>query len=134
MSAVHDQISITMPVAHWLLVDAVLDDEISVEGENADPSHRADSALPIREIGWEHLPDWPTDPAGFSDWPRPGQTVTMQLTRAQWTLIVDCLHQWATVSMNLNTAEDHAQADQRRQIARQIQQHVTEDDAHSGRA
>lgn len=57
-----------------------MDDEISIEGENDDPQHLVQAGMGIRRAGWDALPDWPQDPAGFVEWPRPGQTVTIALS------------------------------------------------------
>lgn len=117
-----------IPVAHWLVVDAILDNEISVEGEHGDPRHVLDLAHTIRQAGWDHLPDWPTDPAGFADSPQPGQTVTMPLTHTQWDLILDCLDRWAAVAADLETPNSRADARQSRQIADQLRHQLTEHD------
>ncbi|MBO2443570.1 hypothetical protein [Actinomadura nitritigenes] len=50
---------VTLPVSDWLQVDAVLDNEVSLETGD---DQAAELILRIRETGWAQLPDWPTEP------------------------------------------------------------------------
>ncbi|WP_049558912.1 hypothetical protein [Nonomuraea sp. SBT364] len=84
-------------VTDWLLIDAVVDNEVSVEAVDGDSRGVVALGSAVREAGWDALPDWPVDPAGFADWPQPGRRVTIALTDPQWSLVVDALERWAAV-------------------------------------
>ncbi|KUL34304.1 hypothetical protein [Actinoplanes awajinensis] len=102
------------------------------EGPAADTDAEPDSiALPrvaqlglsVRQAGWDQIPGWPRDAAGFETWPAPGQVATMTLTDAQWSLVVFALRHWAEVDERLSDAEGAARS---RAIAADIEHHLAE--------
>ncbi|GIF13920.1 hypothetical protein [Actinoplanes teichomyceticus] len=110
MSASEDETGypLVMPMADWLVVDAVMDLEIQdlrdKAWESGTPdqldehaSGLADVAESIRQAGWHQIPDLPQDASGFESWPKPGQTANLSLTARQWGLVVSALRRWAAV-------------------------------------
>jgi hypothetical protein len=45
----------------------------------------------IRQAGWDQIPGWPADAAGFATWPAPGQVALITLGAAQWALVIAAL-------------------------------------------
>ncbi|MEU6745155.1 hypothetical protein ABZ914_02895 [Spirillospora sp. NPDC046719] len=111
----------TLPVSDWLQVDAVLDNEASL---GAGDDQVAELALRIRETGWAQLPDWPTEPAGFTAWPHPDQTVTVPLTPPQWALTLTALDRWAHVAERTTSRDSHLDAHRLQTIATKISQQL----------
>ncbi|GAA4105074.1 hypothetical protein [Nonomuraea soli] len=81
---------ITLPVFDWLIIDAVLDNQASILA-STDHGEAARELAATRRVGWDLLPDWPTEPGGFATWPRPDQTVTIALSPARWGQVADAL-------------------------------------------
>ncbi|MGW4995140.1 hypothetical protein ACWEQ3_47485 [Streptomyces mirabilis] len=106
------------------MIDATLDNDISVEGQDGDPNQTVELAISIRHAGWAALPDWPEDAAELESWVRPGQIVTMALTGPQWNLIVTALDRWAAVAGSRGTSEGAEKAREIRAIAEQLRQHL----------
>jgi hypothetical protein len=112
---------VTLLVSDWLQVDAVLDNEVSLD---AGDDQVAELVLRIREIGWAQLPDWPTEPAGFAAWPRPGQTVTVPLTPPQWAIALTALDRWAQAADRSGSGDGHQDAHRLQTIATKIRQQL----------
>jgi hypothetical protein len=87
-----------METRQWLLIDSIMDNEVSVEAQNGDPSGVVDLGRSIRQAGWDQIPGWPHDLQGFETWPVPGQRSTIALSRPQWDLVISTLERWAAVS------------------------------------
>ncbi|MFI6907020.1 hypothetical protein ACIBKY_37575 [Nonomuraea sp. NPDC050394] len=87
-----DLIAITMSVDHWLVIDAALDNASAVFADDHGRSLRE-----LRALGLAALPDWPADAEGVGHGPRPGRTVTLTLTRGQWSTIASVLRREADV-------------------------------------
>ncbi|HZM75945.1 MAG TPA: hypothetical protein VFC19_09475 [Candidatus Limnocylindrales bacterium] len=97
----------------WLVIDATMDNEVSVEAEDGDPRGVVDLGMSIRRAGWDQVPGWPRDVQGFETWPAPGQTSTISLSRPQWDLVLSALERWAAVSdrsPDPGSADDAAQS------------------------
>jgi hypothetical protein len=117
---------VELPVAHWLVIDAVLDNEAAVEARTGDEGRVVELAHGIREAGWAALPDWPQDEDALAAWPRPGRTVTMALTDPQWRLVLDALDRWADEPEEPDaTDEDSDGGADLRAIAAQLRPHLT---------
>ncbi len=78
--------------------------------------------MSIRQAGWDQIPGWPRDAAGFAIWPAPGQSATMTLTGAQWRLILAALEHWAAVDESMS---DPAGAATSRAVAAEIGRRLT---------
>ncbi|NJP31055.1 hypothetical protein [Micromonospora thermarum] len=87
-----------MTTEQWRSVDRVVDNEISVEAENGDPRQVLGPAIGIREAGWEQVADWTRGVASSGAWPPDDQEVVVELSGAQWELVVECLARWGAVT------------------------------------
>ena len=112
--------SVRMLISDWLLIDGTMDNHVQSAVDDARPDV-AELGLSIREAGWRQLPDWPHSAEGFKTWPAPGQTATMTLTGAQWSLVVVALRHWADVSESLAKT---GEADKSRTLADGIEQQL----------
>jgi hypothetical protein len=140
-----------MLIRDWLFIDGTMDNHVQSAVDGAVPdtidedderagdtptdrdteTDQAISRLPrvaqvglsIRRAGWDQIPDWPHDVAGFTTWPAPGQMATVTLTRAQWKLIVFALRHWADVDERIADAENAATS---RAIATAVEQRLVE--------
>ncbi|MFC5183603.1 hypothetical protein [Actinomadura harenae] len=108
---------VRMETRQWLVIDATLDNEVSVEARSGDSRNVVDLGSSIRQAGWNQIPGWPNEVEGFEHWPAPGQTSTMTLNRAQWDIVVLTLDRWAAVSDSLEDPGSAADAEQSRSIA-----------------
>ncbi|SPL88109.1 unnamed protein product [[Actinomadura] parvosata subsp. kistnae] len=115
-----------METSQWLIIDATMDNEVSVEVVEGDPRDVADLGDSIRQAGWDQIPDWPRDLAGFEHWPAPGQTSTLTLSRAQWDLVISALERWSAVTADLGDPEDADQAEADRALLELIRTQLLE--------
>jgi hypothetical protein len=67
---------------YWLAIDGTLDNEVQTRREDGDRTG-AELGGSIRQEGWNQIPGWPRDAAGFATWPAPGQVSTVVLSAAQ---------------------------------------------------
>ncbi|MFI6515448.1 hypothetical protein ACIBF1_07815 [Spirillospora sp. NPDC050679] len=89
---------VRMETRQWLVIDATIDNEVSVEARNGDPRNVVDLGSSVRHAGWDQNPGWPRDAKGFESWPTPGQKTTMTLDGAQWELVLSALERWSAVT------------------------------------
>ncbi|MEU0940873.1 universal stress protein [Embleya sp. NPDC005971] len=87
----------------------MLDNEDQSRRERGDHDG-AELAGSVRRAGWDQIPGWPRDAAGFATWPAPGQTSTLVLNAARWALVVSALDRWADIGDTTEAAVAHAQA------------------------
>ncbi|MFC4907738.1 hypothetical protein [Actinomadura gamaensis] len=86
-----------MQTRQWLVIDAPLDNGVSVEASRGDPRNVVELGSGIRQAGWVQNPGWPHEVKGFDTRPAPGQVSTMTLNQNQWELVVLALDCWAAV-------------------------------------
>ena len=147
-TSTHAKHSVQILIKDWLTIDGTMDNhcQSSIDGAAPDdvvdeddrlsesPGWDADeemSRLPktaqlahsIRRAGWNQIPGYPHDLAGFKTWPAPGQLATVTLTSAQWDLVVFALRYWADVSEGLSNAKEAAAS---RAIAEAVQLRLVE--------
>lgn len=110
---------------HWLMIDGTMDNEVHSRVENGDRSG-VELGRSIRQGGWDQIPGWPRDAAGFATWPAPGQTSTVVLNGVQWGMVVSSLDRWADVSDSLGIPEHTVMAEESRTIAALVRARLTE--------
>ncbi|WP_146615598.1 hypothetical protein [Nonomuraea aridisoli] len=107
---------ITMPLRHWGLIDASMDNDASVETVNGN-RQRADLARSIRRAGWDQIAHWTPGVPGSGSWPPPDELVKPKLTIAQWLLTIDVLQRWAAAD---DRTGHHESAVQQRELRKLI--------------
>jgi hypothetical protein len=122
----HAGYAVRMKTRQWLVVDATMDNEISVEAVDGDPRGVVELGSSIRQAGWDQIPDWPHELAGFAQWPAPGQTSTMVLTGSQWELVASALERWAGVSEGVGDPGSAESVKQSRAIAALVRGQLAE--------
>ncbi|MYS80289.1 hypothetical protein [Embleya scabrispora] len=103
----------------------MLDNEDQSRRERGDHDG-AELAGSVRRAGWDQIPDWPRDAAGFATWPAPGQTSALVLNAARWALVVSGLDRWADIDDSLGIPEHAAMANEKRNISALIRARLTE--------
>ena len=106
--------SVAMELADWLIIDAVMDDELQVIaaegwdyddwGEPTRDPHWAElSELghSVRKAGWDQISDWPHEVESVRRWAaeHAGRTEAMNLTGRQWGLVVFALESRAALEI-----------------------------------
>ncbi|GAA2255273.1 hypothetical protein GCM10010402_08180 [Actinomadura luteofluorescens] len=117
---------VLMATRQWLIVDAVIDNEVSTEAQDGDPGNVVDLGNSVRRAGWAQNPGWPRDLKGFGTWPAPGQESPMALSGAQWGLVLSVLDQWSAVAAGLGDLESADRAEEERAIAALIRVQLAE--------
>ncbi|UUU37506.1 hypothetical protein [Streptomyces sp. NBC_00162] len=111
---------VELPVESWLVIDSAMGAETSVEGQTGDEAGVVELGLSVRRAGWNALPDWPSDPQGFTSWPQPGRRVTIALSASQWSLVLAVLDRWAEVGDSLDDPKQAEEAQRCRALAEHL--------------
>ncbi len=96
-----------LTIRQWTIIDATIDNEVSVEIVGLDPSGVVDTGRRIREAGWSQVTGWTPGAAESGDWPPDDQVVSVELTVPQWRLVLSSLDKWSSVDEDIG---DHQQA------------------------
>jgi hypothetical protein len=98
---------VTLTTRQWQIIDATIDNEVSVEMVDLDPRGVADTGRRIREAGWRQVAGWTPTAAELGAWPPDDQVVSVELTVPEWRLVLSWLDRWSSVD---EATGDHGQA------------------------
>jgi hypothetical protein len=99
---------VRLTTRQWQIIDATIDDEVSVEAESGDPRGIVELGSGVREAGWDQVAHWTPGVPGSGRWPPDDQAVIVTLTRDGWALVDSALRRWAGVSESLDDLDSAA--------------------------
>lgn len=101
-------IAVRLTTRQWQIIDAHIDNEISVETVDGDNRRVIDTAVKIREQGWRQVAGWTPGAAGTASWPPDDQAVTVRLTGHEWDLVTESLSRWSRVEEEIGDDQQAA--------------------------
>jgi hypothetical protein len=133
--------AVPMEISHWTTIDGVMDNQIHdlrshgwevPEGQEdwggqdeRDPYWQGLTELgeSIRQAGWDQLPDWPAHHDELQRWAASTEIRAVQLTAAQWGLVLAALELWAVVDEETDDGDSAARL---RSIAAEVKGQLAE--------
>jgi hypothetical protein len=79
--------TVELTTRQWQIIDATMDNEVSVEAQNGDLRGVVDSGHQVRVAGWDQVACRTPGVPGSGSWPPDGQVVSVTLSSEQWTVV-----------------------------------------------
>src|SRR4051794_7762171 len=100
-----DAHEVTMPVADWLLIDATVDNSVSIAAVDGDEACVVTGSR-VRQAGWAASAAHPSVDDRSSGWPPVDADITIALLGADWRFVVAELARWTAVSERIGMLEE----------------------------
>lgn len=116
------ELSISLPMWQWHIIDGTTDNEINTQYERPDWEEIRAIGTSVREAGWHQVAGSTPGVRRSGTWPPADEIVTVRLPRDRWSWVISVLEYWAGVSDDMHEPEDAAQS---RAIGDLIRSHLT---------
>jgi hypothetical protein len=105
MTGPADLLEMTLPVRDWSLIDATMDNTVSIAAQNGN-APLVDRGRQVRETGWAAVRRHPRRKEGWGGWPPQDEELSVALPSDAWRFIASELLRWADVQSLMKPDED----------------------------